>query len=105
MAKLAEIDKNGHIVHQFEAHASKVRLCQQRWLSKAIKGDCVCYRKPDVGPGMLPDFLDSEVSIPLWPQEVMPDSNGSARLKPSHKEEQPYVKRPDEALRLESSID
>ena len=53
------MDDGGQIVRRFLVHGSKVRLCH--WSGKD-EGEQELWR---IRPGLLPDFPDSEVSVPL----------------------------------------
>ena len=64
MAQIGKIDESGKVVKRFLVHGSKVRLCQ---LGGEQEDD---QRHVAVRLGMLPDFLDSKGSGPLYQVEA-----------------------------------
>ena len=60
MAKIGKVYESGQVVRRFLVHGSKVRLCQ---MGGEPSDD---QRQRSMRLGMLPDFLDSEVSGPLY---------------------------------------
>ena len=73
----ARIDGAGQVVRRFQVHGSKVRLCQ---MAGQLEDD---GRKNAIQPGVLPDFPDSEVSEPLYGNELLYDSRQQAAARKS----------------------
>ena len=99
MAQIGKIDESRQVVQRFLVHGSKVRLCQ---LGREQEDDQRCLQ---VRPGMLQDFLDSEVSGPLYqvkdPQAVPAKQRELVWLNYKERTRSPLTEVPDENQRDE----